>query len=180
MAEKISALADRLGKFTQKNSEGTVAIWGHILGRSDGDVVLRIGESNYRIKEQHVREVQEIEPVGQKGEGVEVFLLVDDQFELRTSAKDVARLTGGATHEGETPFALARPDRAASPEYTNAEMEQSNNRLNEWRKKLGLFQKFAKALDQCTLINTQQWTSAGIGDVGHIFDGNIGDGCDGH
>lgn len=178
MSNELQEIAGKLGTAEAASKQGTVAVWGKLLGTRGDDLVIMIGESEYLIRPGEVEKFKEVETSDQEAE---VFLLVDSDFEFRTTAKNIAVLAGTHPYSTGSPFALARPEMAPAHEHSEQEMRKFEEEYADWRRRVGLFEEFVGDIKkQCTLTNTKLTTSCGIMDKGICPDGSQGDGCEGY
>ena len=158
----------------------TVTIWGYIMGKEGDHVVIRIGDSLLRLKDESIEDIEEVpSSESSEGEGIEVFLKVNETFDVVTSAKQAATLLRlGNQRSIELPFAIARPEASLTVELSAEDLERQNRIFADWQRRIGLFQKF-RVENKCTMRSVTEWTSCGINDVGHCNDGDVGMGCEG-
>jgi hypothetical protein len=186
MNEKLKTIMNKLGSSTEGRREDwgdksqTVTIWGYIMGREGEHVVIRIADSLLRVKADSIEDIEEVPPSeSSEGEGIEVFLKVNETFDVITSAKQAAKLVRSGNLRGmEMPFAIARPEASLTLELSAEDLARQNRILADWQRRIGLFQKF-RVENNCTMRSVTHWTTCGINDVGHCDDGDVGHGCEG-
>ncbi|MEM5474376.1 hypothetical protein WNZ14_21825 [Hoeflea sp. AS60] len=170
-----------LNNAPDQRSGENIAIWCHVIGKRGDKLVIKIGEAEFLLDPSSIKNVEVLDGNSISDPSSDVFLEIDGDSEIVSSVKNIARFGHRAQSEILTPFALARPEQAATRKLSDDEVREQNDIYDAWQRKVGIFKELTNSSkeERCTLKNTSAWTSFGPLDIPSGVD-HHGDGCAGY